>query len=196
MSKIAAIPLVLALLGGYGLASAQEKADEKTKRELKQVEPLPPATGRSQPEQAGTQEPGTKGKGPASSQPVFVNGALAVPGAATDGHTVPSKFSTRNAEIDGLPTAAFRLHRLTDAQKREIYEQLQGGTGGPALSPAHAIVGAQIPSRIALHDLTPTPERLTAEFPELQETSYLVQGAMVLLVDTDNSMVIGVLSAP
>jgi hypothetical protein len=46
---------------------------------------------------------------------------LAVPGAATDGETVPSKYSARNAESDKLPTAAFRLRGLADGQKREIH---------------------------------------------------------------------------
>jgi hypothetical protein len=33
---------------------------------------------------------------------VFINGALAVPGAPTEGQTVPSKFSARNAALDKL----------------------------------------------------------------------------------------------
>src|SRR5262245_5133269 len=94
MNKIAAIPVaVVALVLGYGLAPAQEKVDENKTQELKRVDPVPPATGQSLPEQAGTQEPSTKGKGPKSSAEVFVNGMLAVPGAATDGQAVPSKYS-------------------------------------------------------------------------------------------------------
>ena len=80
-----------------------------------------------------------------------------VAGAATDGQTVPSKYSTRNAAIDKLPIAAFRLQHLTDAQKHEIYDQLHGGSGALALSPAHAMVGAEIPADIALRDMRPTP---------------------------------------
>ena len=54
---------------------------------------------------------------------------------------------------------------------------------------------APIPADIALHDLKPTPESLTARFPELRGSGYLVEGPHVLLVGTNN-MVIGVLSAP
>ena len=122
MSNTAAAVLIglAALLGECGLASAQDKVDEKATQELKQVDPVPPATGKTLPEQAGTQEPSTKGKGHDSSTAVFVNGMLAVPGAATDSQTAPAKYSARNAEIDKLPTVAFRLRGLADAQKREI----------------------------------------------------------------------------
>ena len=193
MSKIAAIPLVLvALLGGYGLASAQEKVDESKKQELKQVAPVPP-TGKDPSGQAGTQEPSTKVTGSSPSSGVFVDGKLAVPGAAADGETVPSKYSARNAAIDKLPIVAFSL-RLTEAQKREIYGQLHSGPGGLALSPGYAMVGAEIPADIALRDLRPVPESLTARFPELRWTSYLIEGPSVLLADANN-MVVGVLSA-
>jgi hypothetical protein len=120
---------------------------------------------------------------------------LAVPGAATDAQTAPAKYSARNAEIDKLATVAFRLRGLADAQKREIYGQLHGGPGGLALSPAHAGLGAEIPADIALRDLKPTPESLTARFPELRGSGYLVEGPHVLLVGSNN-VVIGVLAAP
>jgi hypothetical protein len=197
MNNIAAIPLALVALMECGLASAQEPAVEPKKtQELQRVDPVPPATGTSKPEQAGTQEPSTKGKGPAASAEVFVNGMLAVPGAAKDGQTVPSKYSDRNATIDKLPIAAFTLRHLTDAQKREIYQQLHRAPAGLALSPAYAMVGAEIPAGIALRDLKPVPESLSAKFSELRGTRHLVAGASVLLVGT-NDVVIGVvLSAP
>ena len=196
MSNIFAAVLIalVTILGECGFASAQEKVDEKTTQELKKHESVPPATGHNLSDQAGTQEPSTKGKG-GSNTSVFVNGILAVPGAPTDGHTVPSKYSARNAESDRLPTVAFRLRGLTDAQKREIYEGLHGGRGGLALSPGHAMLGAEIPAYIALPDLKPTPDSLTAKFPELRGSGYLVEGSNVLLVGTNN-VVIGVLSGP
>jgi hypothetical protein len=195
-NSVAAVLIALAtLIGGHGFASAQDKVDGKTTQELKKVDPVPPATGQSLPDQAGTQEPSTKGKGHASNADVFVNGALAVPGAPTDGEAVPSKFSARNAEIDKLPIAAFRLRGLADAQKRDIHGQLQGGRGGLALSPAHAMVGAELPADIALRDLRPTPESLVAKVPELRGSSYLIEGPNVLIVGTNN-VVIGVLPAP
>jgi hypothetical protein len=196
MNKIVPISLCLAaLLGGYGPASAQEKVDENKTRELKQLNPAaPPASGKSVPEKAGAQEPSTQGKGPIASTEVLVNGRLTVPGAATDGQAVPSKYSARNAALDKLPTVAFTLHHLTEAQRREIFERLHSGRGGLALSPGHAMVGAELPAEIALRDLKPVPESLTAKFPELRGASYLAEAPNVLLVGTNN-VVIGVLSA-
>ena len=39
---------------------------------------------------------------------VFVNGSLAVPGAAKETQTTPAKYSQRNAELDELSIAAAR----------------------------------------------------------------------------------------
>jgi hypothetical protein len=198
MSNIVAVVLLalVALPGWCGFASAQENSDGKTRQELKKFDSVPPATGKNLSDQAGTQEPSTKGKGQDSNTNVLVNGTLAVPPAAADGETAPSKYSARNAEIDKLPTAAFRLRGLADAQKREIHERLRAGPGRRlALSPAHAMVGAELHSDIALRDLRPMPDSLAAVFPELRGSSYLIEGRDVVLVDINN-VVIGVLSAP
>lgn len=130
--------------------------------------------------------------------PVFINGALAVPGAPTDGETVPSKYSSRNAASDRLPIAAFRLKSLTDDQRREIYERLTGGRQPLALSPGqaeapHAMVGAEIPADVALRDFTPMPAPLAASFPELRGTVFMRSEGKVLLIDPSNRIVIGVL---
>jgi hypothetical protein len=130
---------------------------------------------------------------------VFVNGALAVPGALPDAETVPSKYSAGNAASDKLPIAAFRLKHLTGEQRRQIYEQLAGERGRLALSPGgaddhYAIVGAEIPAEIALRDLTPVPETVTATFPELRGTAVLRSDARLLLVDSTNRIVVGVLT--
>jgi hypothetical protein len=191
-TAVVSIALV-ALLGGSVHASAQDKVDGQTTQELKKVDPVPPATGQSLPDQAGTQEPSTKGKGTRSNVDVFVDGALAVPGAPADTQTVPSKYSARNADIDKLPTVSLRLFHLSDAQRQEIYGLLHTGPGGLALSPAHATPGAEIPADIALRDTRPTPDSVVAKFPELQGSGYLIEGPHVLLVGTNN-VVFGVLS--
>jgi hypothetical protein len=189
---------VVALACASGLALAQNKVDEPTTKDLKKIDPVPPATGKNQPEQAGTQEPSSKAKDLNPNAEVFVNGSLAVPGAQTDMDTVPSKFSARNAASDQLPIAAFRLKHLTDDQRREIYQHLAGG--GLALSPGgaaddgYAIVGAQVPPTIALRDPARVPEAVAAKFPELRDTTFMRSGAKVLLIDPRNRLVIGVLS--
>jgi hypothetical protein len=194
MNRIAAIALgLVALLGGYGLAPAQEKVDRNKTQELKQVVPEPKDSGKSPSAKAGREEPGTQGKGPVASTEVLVDGKLTAPGAAADGQAVPSKFSARNAALDKLPTVAFRLNRLTEDQRREIVAQLNGGRGGLALSPGHAMVGAELPAAVALRDLKPVPENLTAKFSGLRGTRYLAEEPNVLIVDSNN-VVVGVLS--
>jgi hypothetical protein len=128
---------------------------------------------------------------------VFVNGALTVPGAPQDVDTVPSKYSPRNDASDRLPIVAFRLKSLTDGQRREIYEGIAGGPPPLALSPGqddpHAIVGAEIPSDLALRDFTPVPDALAARLPELRGTVFMRSDGRVLLIDPANRIVVGVL---
>jgi hypothetical protein len=182
-------------------ALAQDNVDRGTTQELKKTDPVPPATGTSKPEQAGTQEPSTKGAGPSSKADVFVNGSLAVPGAPTDTQTAPAKFSERNAASDQLPTVAFRLKHLSGHERREVYQQLAEHRGGLALSPggaeAYAKIGAELPADIVLGGgLTAVPDVVVARFPALQGTAFMKGGTAVLLVDLRNRQVIGVLPAP
>jgi hypothetical protein len=117
-------------------------------------------------------------------------------GAPADTDTVPSKVSARNAASDKLPTVAFVLKSLTDAQRREIVQAL-GGKRDLALSSADVadtfVVGSEVPSRVALLALAPVPEALAAKFPELRGTGFMRAGGSLVLVDLDNSLVIGVL---
>jgi hypothetical protein len=186
------------LVGSAGLLSAQDKVDAATKQELKKTDTVPPATGKDLPEKAGTSEPSSKIKGLNQNTDVFVNGSLAVPGAAADTETTPSKFSARNAESDRLPIAAFRLKHLTDDQRREI-AQIIGKQRDQAIAPAGAaeiyIVGAEVPAAVALQELAPLPDALVAKIPELGGTGFMRAGGKLVLVDLDNSLVIGVLPA-
>jgi len=132
---------------------------------------------------------------------VFVNGALAVPGAPADTDTAPSKYSSRNAASDRLPIVAFRLKGLTDDQRREVYEQLTGTRQPLALSPGHAddphaVVGAEIPADLALRNFTPVPETLAARFSDLRGAVFIRSNGRVLLIAPANRIVIGVLPGP
>jgi hypothetical protein len=200
MAKTTTLSLALAALLGASApmtAWAQQNVDRQQAQELKQLDTVPPATGKSAPEQAGTAEPSAKGKGaPGPSTGIFVDGRLSVPDAPQDGQTVPSTISAHNAALDKLPIAAFRLHHLTDAQRAVIWRQLHGGSGALAMTPAHARVGAEIPADRALTDLRPTPDGLIVALPGLRDTSYLVEGSVVLIVAPNNNMVIGVIAEP
>jgi hypothetical protein len=189
------------LLGAScGPVLAQDKADQGATHQLKKTDPVPPATGKSKPEQAGTQEPSTKGADPRGETGVLVNGSLTVPGAPTDTETAPAKFSERNAASDRLPIAAFRLKHLTAEQRGEIYRQLAEHRSGLALSPGggwtYATVGAELPAHVVLGGLTTVPEAVVARFPALRDAAFIKTESALLIIDVRNRLVIGVLSAP
>jgi hypothetical protein len=127
---------------------------------------------------------------------IFVNGMLTVPGAPADSETAPSTVSDRNAASDKLPIAAFRLKHLTDAQRREIAQTLtkqREQAIGPAGARADYVVGSQVFAPVALQELAPLPEALVAKLPELSGTGFMQAGNKLLLVDLDNSLVVGIL---
>jgi hypothetical protein len=189
--------VVLALLQAAPVALAEGKVDGQKIEEVKKNDPVPPATGKNLPEQAGAQEPSSKVQGTAKNDDIFVNGVLTVPGAPKDTETTPAKHSERVAAEDKLPIAAFRLRRLTDDQRREIAQQLASPrritpAGDGAVGEHQAIVGALVPST-ALDALIPVPEAVAAQFPELRGAGSMRAGGKLLLVDLDNMLVIGVL---
>jgi hypothetical protein len=157
---------------------------------------VPPATGRNLAEQAGTTEPSSKVKGTSEDENVFVNGVLAVAGARSDVDTAPAKFSARNAADDRAPIADYRMRHLTDDQRREIVgllgkpDEAKAGAGT-----AYARIGAEIPAELALNALTPVPDAAAARFPELRGTAFVRAGNKVLIIDRDNSLVVGVLDS-
>jgi hypothetical protein len=194
--RISTLALCFAL--GIGFAFGQAKVDQSKAEELKKQDPVPPATGKSLPEQAGTQEPSSKVSGTnPDPNAVFVNGVLTVPGAPTDVDTAPSKFSARTAADDQVPIAAYRLRHLREDQRREI-SQLLGAVWRPASGPSAtsdvlAVVGAELPPDFASEAVHPVPEALAAKFPELRGTGFVRSADnKLLLVDLDNRLVIGV----
>jgi hypothetical protein len=211
MHKVARYVLFFALSGGGALgaplgascgpALAESKVDGSTTQELKKADPVPPAAGQSQAEQAGTQEPSTKGPGSDGNMGAFENGSLVVPGAPTDTETAPAKFSERNAASDRLPIVGFRLKHLTTEQRQEIYRQLTEHRSGLALSPGvgerYARLGAELPTHVVLDgELTAVPEAVATRFPALRGTAYMKTASAVLIVELGNRQVIGVLPAP
>jgi hypothetical protein len=159
-------------------------------------DPVPPATGRNLAEQAGTTEPSSKVEGTSQDENVLVNGVLAVAGARSDVDTAPSKFSARNAAGDREPIAGYRTRHLSDDQRREI----AGLLGRPAeakagAGAAYARIGAEIPASLALNALSPVPDEVSVRFPELRGTAFARAGNKILLVDRDNSLVVGILDS-
>lgn len=183
------------LLCAPGIVAAQDKADQATKEDLKKTDPLPPATGRNLPEQAGTTEPSSKVK-TSEDENVFANGVLAVPGAQTDVDTAPAKFSQRTTADDSLPIIGYRMKLLSPEQRQEI---LQGLTApnAQALSPGsnegYAVIGRGVPAGVGFQALTPVPADLATKFTELRGTGFMNSDGKVVIVDLDNNLVVGVL---
>ena len=97
---------------------------------------------------------------------------------------------------DQIPIAGYRLKHLTADERNEIIQGLGSQRDGTPGSPRRTtmltpIVGAEIPSRIALQGLTAMPDALTAKFPGLRGTAFMRAGGKVLVVDLDNSLVVG-----
>jgi hypothetical protein len=99
---------------------------------------------------------------------VFVNGALAVPGAPENTDTVPAKFSEKNAADDKLSTAAYTFKLLTDEQRGAIYAALKGQPAGPAFN---ADIGVELPSSV---ELRPMPDEVVARVLQTKDYRYAV----------------------
>jgi Protein of unknown function (DUF1236) len=175
--------MMLALLGSVAVAGAQQ--------------PSPPADAQQQSQQEKAQQTpsGQAGKEePSANAPtvkpqddkVFVNGALAVPGAPADTQTVPAKFSEKNAADDGLITTAYTFKNLTDEQRRAIYAALKDQPAGSAFN---ADIGDELPPAVELRAM---PDELASRVPQTRDYQYAVASNRVLLVSPPTRIVVGV----
>ena len=117
---------------------------------------------------------------------VFVNGALAVPGAPENTDTVPAKFSEQNAADDKLSIAAYTFKLLTEERRRAIYTALKGQPAGPAFN---ADIGAELPSSV---ELRPMPDDVVAHVQQTKDYRYAVADNRVLLVSPVTRYVVGI----
>jgi hypothetical protein len=174
---------VTALLAGLGVALAQQPANEKLQQP--QAENAQKDWQRTESGKAGKEEPSSHLP---SDQPaenaVFVNGALAVPGAPRDGETVPSKFSQRNAALDDIPTMARPLP-LSDEQKRRIYDVVSSADKPVAHVDAHP--ANFLPPSVETFEL---PAEI-ADIPALRDLKYVRLDDRILLVQPANKVVVG-----
>lgn len=135
--------------------------------------------------QAGKQEPKPETPPPASTEPVFVNGALNVPGAAADGQTVPAKFSKRNNALDKLPIMAYPL-TLNDEQRRAIRDSVRAAAK-PVVN-IEARVTEELPNSVQAYDL---PEAIVAAMPSVRGFKYVPLKDKILLIYAPNMIVVG-----
>ena len=179
--------LVLALLGstalGAGNAVAQQAppaAEPQQQQQQEKAQQTP--SGKMGADEPSSHAPSQK---PADNS-VFVNGALAVPGAPENTDTVPAKFSEKNAADDKLSTAAYTFKLLTAEQRGAIYAALKGQPAGPAFN---ADIGVVLPSSV---ELRPMPDDLVARVLQTKDYRYAVADNRVLLVSPVTRYVVGV----
>jgi len=118
-----------------------------------------------------------------SANAVFVNGALAVPGAPANADTVPAKFSAKNAADDKLITIAYTFKTLTDDERRAVYQALKDQPAGSAFN---ADIGTKLPPGI---ELRPVPDEVVARVPQTRNYRYAAAKDRVLLVGTGRIIV-------
>ena len=171
-------------VGSIGLAAAQQPtppADAQQQSQQEKAQQTP--SGKMGAEEPSSHTPNAKPQENA----VFVNGALAVPGAPANTDTVPAKFSKKNAADDELITVAYTFKTLTDDERRAIYQALKG----QPYSAFNADVGTEVPPGI---ELRPVPNEVAARVPQTRDYRYTVANDRVLLVGT-NRIVVGVFAA-
>jgi hypothetical protein len=183
--RTAAVALIA---GGIGLAAAQKAPAEDN-----------PSASAQNTQQRDAQNPAPAPAAPAApaepkSDPAFVNGALAAPGADQNASTVPAKFSAKNDAEDHLPILAFTFKNLSDAQKRAIVASVKDAKTAPpkggAPPEAYAKPSMQLPSSA---DLRALPDAVTQQMPEMNGYRYSTIGDKVLLVEPQNYTVVAVL---
>ena len=163
-----------------------------------QPSPPPEAQQQSQQEKAQQTPSGKMGKEEPSSHAetakprdsaALINGALAVPGAATDTDTIPAKFSEKNAADDRLITVAYTFKLLNSEQRSTIYQALKGQPGRTAFNGGE--IGTELPLAIELREV---PDEVIERVPQTKGYQYAVSGNQVLLVSPPTRIVVGVFS--
>ena len=199
MHKLKAVSFSLFFVTAGGLSGALAQQTQE-KEDLKKQDTVPPVPERqSLPDQNATQEPSAKVPGTAQHPEILWNGALTAVGAPKDVDTVPSLYSERTAADDKLPTVAYTLRHLTSEQKSALYRQLRGAAKSTATPAAtsndnFAVMGAELPTLVALNALESLPADVIARIAELRGVGYVLSGDKLVLVDADNRIVIGILT--
>jgi hypothetical protein len=152
-------------------------------------EPVDPAVGRK-PDAAphpdgdvATRKPGeeqgsTTGKSEAgaSAQPAEQRGPI-----GATGHTMPSKYSERNAIIDRTRIMAYPK-TMTDEERRRIYSAVMADKTQPSAGAAKLEPASELPTDIELNELRELPASV-ANIEQLQGYKYVKAEKKVLLVN-------------
>jgi hypothetical protein len=133
------------------------------------------------------------GAGTPSSDGIFRNGVLAVPGVDPDNQTAPAKFSARTDAADHLPIAEYALRHLSLDQRNRIVQALGKPMAIMASKPAvEPVIGAELTWGSVLHDLQPLPGELTRAIPELIGLVFVREGDKILLASPTMQRVVAI----
>jgi len=172
------------LLAGTSIAAAQQEktqqnsADEALTRsgpEAKDQPQAPAAARQNEASQSGTQ----------AKDAAFTDGKLTAPGAPQDSQDEPSKFSAKNARLDGIATMAIPL-ALTDDQKRTILQQV--AQGNAPVSDLAAKPSEAVPATLALQEF---PKEIASSMPLISDYKFLRKKDGILVINPRESIVVG-----
>ena len=110
--------------------------------------------------------------------------ATIFPGTPSDGQTVPSKFSERNAALAKLPTTVL----LSEKQRTAVVRSV----GGALVQQINPKFADEIPSDIALNDL---PQEV-ADLPALRGLKYIRLTDRIILVDSATRRMVAAVTYP
>jgi hypothetical protein len=140
----------------------------------------------SLPDQNAAQEPTAKAKPDTQPSPgVFVNGALAVPGAPINTETTPAKFSAQNDADDKIPIMA-RGPRLNDEQKKQIFAAVRQARVSAA--DVKAMATSELAGDVELREW---PSGVVGNIPAVTGTKYVLLADKILIVQPSNRIVTG-----
>ena len=131
----------------------------------------------------GKEEPGSHAP-TQNSTAALVNGALDVPGAATDSQTVPAKFSKRNDALDQVPIMALPVLAFSNDQKRSIIDAVRGAN--TPVQATSAKPAEELPLNVMEQDWP-----VAASDPAFAKLKYVRAQDRILLVEPNNRIVIG-----
>lgn len=195
---VCATAIVLFVASSYTGASAQDAPREQLPPSQSPSHPL--GSGRHEVEadkamqtpsgKAGREEPSSHTPTvPPTDTMVFVNGALAVPGAPQNTDTVPAKYSAQNAADDKLITVAYTFKTLPNDQRQAIYQALKDK---PADAGFNAQIGDVLPFTVVTQAV---PADLAGRIASIRGYHFVVADHRVLLVSAANRVVMGEITA-
>jgi hypothetical protein len=181
---IAALALGACLSFASATLSAPSSAANEN-RKAGEAQANPPQSGRTEPSATNAAD-AHRSSTQRQPGPVFVDGALDVPGAPQDSQTRPAKFSKRNDMLDKVAIMARPLG-LSEEQKQNIAAAIR--RANPQIASITAKPAEELPWNVTMHALPVGTD------PRLAGLKYVRLADRILLVAPENRIVVGEIPA-